>query len=111
MKLIIIITHDENAKDLEATLLEKRYSLTKLDSVGGFLQKKNTTFLLATKKEKVDEVIELTKKVAKTKEETVSAPVFSGDGMESMLASGSQVTVEVGGAMVFVMPLERMEKI
>ena len=46
MKLAIIITQKEDSKKLEEALVDKNYQLTKLDSAGGFLKKKNYTFLV-----------------------------------------------------------------
>lgn len=111
MKLILIITHEDNAPDLEQTLLDQKHSFTKLESQGGFLKKRNLTFLLATEDEKVEKLIALTKKTAKTKQETVSAPVFSGTEVENILSSSSTVNVTVGGATIFVLPLEKIIKV
>ncbi|MBU1118537.1 cyclic-di-AMP receptor [Patescibacteria group bacterium] len=111
MKLLIVITHEENAEDLESTFVEKKIHFTKLESKGGFLKQKNSTFLLACKKEQVDPIIELIKNKAKQKEETVSAPLFTGTDVESIMSSSSTVTVTVGGATILVVPLEKLIKI
>lgn len=110
MKLLLIITHEESAHDVQDALVKKKYSLTEFESKGGFLKKKNVTFLTAVKDEKVDEVVKIVKKHAKTKEEAISAPLFSGMDVEGMLSSSATATITVGGATIFVLPLDKMIK-
>ena len=44
MKLVFIIAHKENSKKLEEELLKDKHPFTKLETTGGFLQKKNITY-------------------------------------------------------------------
>lgn len=111
MKLVIIVTHEDSALDVQEALIKKKYSLTQIESTGGFLNKKNTTFFTAVKEKNVDEVVEVVKKNAKTQEETIAAPLFSGMDVEGMLSSSATATVTVGGATIFILPLDKIIKV
>ena len=74
MKLVVIVTNKANEKDLEETLVKKNLPLTRLDSRGGFLKQKNTTFILGVDEDKIDEIMKIVKKVCKTEEEFVAGP-------------------------------------
>ncbi len=111
MKLVVIVTHKENEKELEEVLVKKNLPLTRLDSRGGFLKQKNTTFILGVEEEKIDEIMGIVKKVCKTKEEFMAAPATAvpdpGDG----LPLNSSTKVKVGGATVFVADVDKFLKV
>lgn len=111
MKLLVIITHEDSAKDVQDALIKNKYSVTQLESKGGFLKKKNSTFITAVKETDTEAVIEIVKENARTKEETISAPLFSGTDVEGMLSSTATAKITVGGATIFVLPLDKMVKI
>ena len=111
MKLLVIITPKENTKKLKSELVAGNFSLTKLMSEGGFLEKKNTTFLVGVEDEKIDQVLEIIKKNCQVKENVVAAPAVMSHGMESGLNVGGATQVKVGGATVFIVNVERMVKI
>ena len=111
MKLLVIITHEDSAKDVQEALIKNKYSVTELESKGGFLKKKNSTFITAVTQENTNKVIEIVKENAQTKEEAISAPLFSGTDVEGMLSSTATATITVGGATIFVLPLDDIIKI
>lgn len=111
MKLLIIVTHKENANTLEAALVDKKYFLTRMETRGGFLKKKNSTFLLGAKDKQVDEILEVVKKICKAKEEFVAAPAFGSTVAGDLSATNGVAKVKTGGATVFVVCLEKLVKI
>lgn len=110
MKLLVIITSKENTKKLKAELVAAKFSLTKLSSEGGFLEKKNTTFLVGVEDEKVDQALEIIKKNCKIKEKTITVPPFMTTGMESGLNPEGTTKIKIGGATVFVVNVDRLVK-
>ena len=46
MKLVIAITHSEDAGSLVDALTDKEYRVTRLHSTGGFLKQNNATVLV-----------------------------------------------------------------
>ncbi|MGN0557484.1 MAG: cyclic-di-AMP receptor [Acutalibacteraceae bacterium] len=100
MKLIIAIVNDDDAFAVGNALLQNGYPATKMASAGGFLNLENTTFLLGVDEDRVDGVLELIK-------------LHSSRRMQLMGGAGSGAEhgqVTVGGATVFVLDVDRFEK-
>ncbi len=107
MKMITVIIHDEDSKELLKKLNEKEFGVTKLASTGGFLHSGNTTLLIGVSKEQVDEVLEMIKGTCrKRKQLTTTAPV--GANTSNFVVMPLEVTV--GGATVFITDVDRYEK-
>jgi len=108
MKLIVAIIHDEDAHDLMEKLTDHQYGVTKLASTGGFLRAGNTTLLIGVENEKIDEVIDIIKDTCKSRKEVAPAPT------PMMGSTGVFMTypieVNVGGATIFVLDVDRYEK-
>lgn len=109
MKLLIAIVQKEDAGKLSDELIKARFSLTKLDSVGGFLKEKNNVFLMGVEEKRIDEALSVIKENSQTRKEVISsAPpiVEPGDFFIS-----SPVEVEVGGAVVFILDVDQFKKL
>lgn len=109
MKLVIIITQREDSKKLGEALVENNYQLTKLDSSGGFLKKKNHTFLVGLNDEKLDDLLELVKSICSKRKEVVTAPDFGGMLGETLITNGAKV--QEGGATIFVTEVSKFMKV
>ena len=108
MKLIIAIVNNDDSSTVQSALTEGGFFVTKLATSGGFLKKVNTTFFVGTNDDKVDSAIEIIKANAKKrveKEPTVP-PTEMGEFFTPIM-----VDVLVGGATVFVVDVDRFEKI
>lgn len=109
MKLIYAIIRYDNEDDVLAALTKEHFSVTKLSSTGGFLKRGNTTLLIGTEDEHVSAAIEAIKHECGARQKiTVNMPYISGS---SMLHTTMPMTVEVGGAIIFVVDVEYYEKI
>ncbi|RGY95927.1 cyclic-di-AMP receptor [Clostridium sp. AM58-1XD] len=110
MKLVYAIVRKDNEDEVMDALTAEKFSVTKLSTTGGFLRKGNTTLLIGTENEKVQQVIDLIKQeCGKSQKITVNMPYMSGAAMVNY--STMPMTVEVGGATIFVVDVERYEKI
>lgn len=109
MKLIFAIVHDEDGPDVTDELNKAGYSVTKLCSTGGFLKAGNTTLLVGVEQQKLDDVIEIIKSKSKSRKQIInsSIPPNTIGGMFVPYP----VEVVVGGATIFVMDVERFEKV
>ncbi|MFD3158634.1 cyclic-di-AMP receptor [Haloimpatiens sp. FM7330] len=109
MKLIITIVQDDVAADLIESITEKDYRVTKLATTGGFLKAGNTTLLIGVEKEKVEDVLDIIKKECKTRKQIVTSPspVAGSTGVYVPYP----VEVEIGGATVFVVDVDKYLKI
>jgi uncharacterized protein YaaQ len=109
MKLVTAIVHAEDAGALVDALLEKEYRATRLSSSGGFLKQGNATILIGVEDDKVDAVLELISANCHARKQFVNP-------MPPIMEPGEfympyPVEVEVGGATVFVLPVERFERL
>lgn len=105
MKLIYVIVRNIDSGDITAALNKQGYYVTKLASTGGFLREGNTTLMIGTDEDKVDEVIDIVKKTCGPRKQVISNPVGPGE------YTSMNVVVNVGGATIFVMDVDRFEKI
>ena len=105
MKLILAIVHREDSSRLTEALTKNKINVTKLASTGGFLRSGNVTFMIGTDDEHIDEVMDIIREKCKSRKE-LTAPTAMYMG-----AAGWPVEVVVGGATVFVMDVDRFEKI
>ena len=111
MKLIIAIVQDEDASRLINQLMKEGYGVTKLATTGGFLRSGNTTLLLGVDDEKLQHAMDIIEHICKSRKQLATAPATL-NGVGGMYASASYpVEVTVGGATVFVMPVEQFVKL
>ena len=109
MKLVTAIVHNEDAATLVDALLEKEYRATRFNSSGGFLKQGNATILVGVEDDQVDAVLELISANCHSRKQFVNP-------MPPIMEPGEfympyPVEVEVGGATVFVVPVERFERL
>lgn len=109
MKLVLAIVQDDDALDLIEELNDKGFRVTKLATTGGFLKSGNTTLMIGVEIDKVDILINIIEEVCKRRKQVVSTqPGLSG---ESGMYMPFPLEVEVGGATVFVIDVDKFVKI
>ncbi|GEP19106.1 cyclic-di-AMP receptor [Pediococcus argentinicus] len=104
-KLIIAIVQDKDANRVSDAFVDQNVRATKLSTTGGFLQAGNTTFMIGIEEERIDEVLQLIKDASHTRDEFMTPPVNLDGGMEG--TTSYPVKVQVGGATVFVLPVDQ----
>jgi uncharacterized protein YaaQ len=109
MKLVFAIVHDEDSPKVMEELNKSGFSVTKLCSSGGFLKAGNTTLLVGVEENGIDSVIEVIKAKSKSRKQVVSSPMTPG-GLGGMFMP-YPVEVVIGGATIFVIDVERFEKV
>jgi len=108
MKLILAIVNDEDGNKVLSALNSAGFSVTKLATTGGFLKAGNVTFLIGTDNEKVQEVIDIISSKSKTRKQICASPAPLGTVGNYI---PYPVEVEVGGATIFVIDIDRFEKV
>ncbi|KRK48037.1 cyclic-di-AMP receptor [Secundilactobacillus kimchicus] len=104
MKLVIAIVQDKDANNLRTKFVEANIRATRLSTTGGFLKSGNTTYMIGVEDDRVDEVLALINETSRTRQQFMTPPVNLDAQMDS--TSGYPVEVQVGGATVFVMPVD-----
>ncbi|MCM3164680.1 cyclic-di-AMP receptor [Metabacillus litoralis] len=108
MKLIIVVVQDQDSNKLLNALTEHNFRVTKLSSSGGFLKSGNTTFMIGTEDIRVDKALQIVKDNCKSRDQLVAPVSPMGGNADSFIPY--PVEVEVGGATVFVLPVEQFHQ-
>ncbi|HEY3072694.1 MAG TPA: cyclic-di-AMP receptor [Candidatus Limnocylindrales bacterium] len=109
MKLVVAVVHNEDAGALVDALLEREHRATRLHSSGGFLKQSNATILVGIDDDRVEEVVDIIRANCTSRTQVVNP-------MPPIMEPGEffmpyPLEVEVGGATVFVLPIERTERL
>ncbi|HEX5241107.1 MAG TPA: cyclic-di-AMP receptor [Candidatus Limnocylindrales bacterium] len=108
MKLVVAIVHNEDAGQLVEALLRADHRATRLHSSGGFLKQSNATVMLGVEDDAVDAVLAIIREYCVARNEVVNPMPPIMEPGEFFLPY--PLEVEVGGATVFVLPVERVER-
>lgn len=107
MKLILAIVSHDDSHTVIRKLTREGFSVTKLATTGGFLMAGNTTIIIGAEDEKVDEVIAIIKETSHSRKQAMPPINEPGLGYYPSMP----VEVVVGGATVFVLDIDRFEKV
>ncbi|WNS75529.1 cyclic-di-AMP receptor [Bacillus sp. DTU_2020_1000418_1_SI_GHA_SEK_038] len=108
MKLILAVIQDQDSNKLMNALVDNNFRATKLASTGGFLKSGNTTFMIGTEDIRVDRALQIIKENCKSRDQLVAPISPMGGNADSYVPY--PVEVEVGGATVFVLPIEKFQQ-
>ena len=107
MKLIMAIISKEDTSAVASALSKAKFYMTRLSTTGGFLRAGNTTMLIGTDDEKVDECIEIIAANAKQRAEKVNP---DASYMGSQNDNGVPLKINAGGARGFEINVRKLEK-
>lgn len=105
MKLVVAVVQDQDSNRLSNALTKNGFRATKLASTGGFLRSGNTTFLIGTEDSLIPQVLDIIRDHCRAREQMVAPVSPLGGNADSYIPY--PVEVEVGGATVFVLPIEQ----
>jgi uncharacterized protein YaaQ len=105
MKMIMAVVQDQDSNRLSNALMEYNFRSTKLASTGGFLKSGNTTFLIGVDDIRVEKALQVIRENCKSRDQMVAPVSPMGGNADSYVPY--PVEVEVGGATVFVLPVEQ----
>jgi len=107
MKLVIAVVQDKDSNRLSTALIQEGFRATKLASTGGFLRAGNTTFMIGIEDERVEDVLRVIRNNCKVRDQLVTPVSPMSGSTDSYMPF--PVEVQVGGAAVWVLPVERFE--
>ncbi len=108
MKMIMAVIQDKDSNRLMNALVEHNFRATKLASTGGFLKSGNTTFMIGTEDVRVQKAMDIIKDNCQHRQQLVAPVSPMGGNADSYVPY--PVEVEVGGATVFVLPVEHFHQ-
>lgn len=107
MKLVIAIVNNDDSAAVASALTNEKFIVTKLSTTGGFLMVGNTTFLIGSEDDRVDRAKEVISKYSKTRTHTTPSTGTYGTNLRD---GDLQKEIQVGGATVFVLGVDSMDK-
>lgn len=107
MKLVIAIINHDDAGLVTQALTKKGFSATKLATTGGFLMAGNETILIGVDEEKVQNVIDIIRECSHHRKQLIPTTTEMSYGYYP----GMPVEITVGGATIFVVDIERFERL
>lgn len=107
MKLVFAIINHDDANTVIQNLTKRGFSSTKLATTGGFLMSGNVTIFVGVDEEKVQTVIDIIHEYSHSRKQVIPATTEMGYGYYPSMP----VEVTVGGATVFVVDVERFERV
>lgn len=107
MKLVLAIINHDDANTVTQNLTKHGFSLTKLATTGGFLMSGNVTILIGVDEEKVQTVIDIIREHSHSRKQVIPTTTEMGYGYYPSMP----VEVTVGGATIFVVDIERFERV
>ncbi len=107
MKLVMAIMSKEDASVVMDALTEENFQVTKMASTGGFLKAGNTTLIIGVEDNKTNKVIDIISKYSSKRKQLVtnSAPFYP------VALAQTPFEVTTGGAIIFVLDVDRFEKV
>lgn len=107
MKLVIAIINRDDANTVTQSLTKQGFSSTKLSTTGGFLMAGNVTVLIGVDEEKVQTVIDIIREYSHSRKQMIPTTSEMNYGYYPSMP----VEVTVGGATIFVVDIERFERV
>ena len=107
MKMVLAIINYDDSQDVISSLMKAGFSITKLATTGGLLKAGNVTILIGLDESKLDECFDIIREHSSSRKQIMPATAELGMGF----FPSTPVQVEVGGATVFVLNVERFEKL
>lgn len=104
--LMLAIVQRQDADAAISALVKAGLPVTRIGSLGGFLQQGNVTLLMELEQLQVERAIALLKQTCVERTTLINAvpPVLAGNAPYVI----SPIEVRVGGAIIFVLPVERV---
>ena len=108
MKLVVSIVNSDDSRDLVDQLMRGGFRATIISTTGGFLREGNATVLMGADDDQVPKVLKIVRENCHTRTQYVNPlpPVME----PGELYMPTPVEVQVGGATIFVLDVERFEK-
>ena len=102
------VVHNRDKNRVVDDLVRQGFKFTIIGSTGGFLREGNTTFLVGAEDEEIDKLLGIIQQNCKAREQLVN--VLPPDASPVGTFVPSPIKVPVGGAIAFVINVDRFER-
>ena len=107
MKLVLAIVNNDDSAVAATALTQEGFFVTKLSTTGGFLMVGNTTFLIGAEDNTVAKAKEIIKNCSQKRTRVTTTTSGFGTGLRE---DDFEKEVSVGGAIVFTLDVEDVDK-
>ncbi len=107
MKLVFAIVNTDEEDSIIDTLVNNNFRTTKLKTSGGFLREENTTLMCALEDHRVDTFVSCMKDKCHCRTKLV---YMGADKPEDQVKDEEKTLVDIGGATILVLNVERYLK-
>jgi uncharacterized protein YaaQ len=109
MKLVLAVVQAEDASGLLTQLANRGFRTTRIRTAGGFLRESNATVFVGVEDHEVEAVVQTIRHSCTTRQQQITAIPAVMEPGEFFLPY--PVEVEVGGATIFVLDVDRFERV
>lgn len=109
-KLILAVIQGNDYMETVDELNNKGFFATLLSSTGGFLKKRSVTLMIGVEEERMQGVLDVIKKCAGKRQEMTYTNLSISAGSPTPPIPVMPVQMSVGGAAVFILDLDGIEK-
>ncbi|MBK32891.1 MAG: hypothetical protein CL771_04550 [Chloroflexi bacterium] len=107
-RMALMVVDEADADLLSDALVEAEFRVTRIGSTGGFLRRGSTTLMCGINGSQVDRLLVIVKEHCEEREEMVP---LQGLPLAGDAAFSSRIVqIRTGGAVIFVLPVERFFK-
>jgi uncharacterized protein YaaQ len=104
MKMVMAVVQADDARQVTDALVNAGHRVTRMATTGGWLRRENVTLLIGVEEEQLDDVLRLLNQTSQRRTALLSMPLeISGT------VNAEVFNVEIGGATVFILDVERYE--
>ncbi|HBL84631.1 MAG: transcriptional regulator [Clostridiales bacterium GWF2_38_85] len=108
MKLILAVVNNDDSAVVTSALTKEGFFVTKLTTTGGFLMVGNTTLLIGTEDDQIDNIKTILRRYCSTRKQINPSSSSFGKSLDNQ---GIAEEVTVGGATFFVLSVDSYEKL
>ena len=109
MKLLVTVVDREDMYPLSDALMRAGYGATIIHTTGGFLREGNATLLVGVEEQNLEDVFRIMRAHCHARTKRVRLPLMTAELEETL--SSAAVEVQVAGAVLFIMDVERFVRI
>ncbi len=104
---LVIVVAGAQAGELIQRLSQEKFYYTKIDSSGGLIQEPNVTLLVGLNESRLGTLLDMVRKICQPYRQFIPAHV----SVHPMHMQPAMIEAEMGGATVFVLEVERFERL
>lgn len=108
MKLAVCILHNRDKNRIIDDLINAGFKFTIIGSTGGFLREGNTTLLVGVEEGSVESLREVLQRNCQSREQVLSMAGYETNPAAAFVPSAMKVSV--GGAVMFLLPVEEFSR-